>query len=374
MKVYLDNAATTPVDPAVLDAMTPYLTNQFGNPSSTHSHGREAREVVEKSRKLIAGLLNCSPSEIFFTSGGTEADNTIIRGGVEKYNVKTIITTKIEHHAVLHTVQHLKDQGKVQAIYLDVDPKGRIDLSQLEKALRENPGSLLTLMQANNEIGTLHPIDKIGELCQEFGSYFHSDTVQAVAHYRHDLEKLKILGLNASAHKFHGPKGIGFMYLSKDSRVEPFIIGGGQERDMRGGTENVAGIAGLAKAMDIAYEHMDEHSSYIQGLKDRMIQQLKSKIEGVEFVGDLDNSLYTVLNVSLPSSDTGDMLLFNLDLRGISASGGSACAAGASTGSHVLTELGTDPKRGAVRFSFSKYNNSEEIDFAAEQLADIYNN
>jgi len=253
-----------------------------------------------------------------------------------------------------------------------VDELGRIDSSQLESLLKEHPKSMVTLMHANNEIGTLHPLEKIGQMCKEYEAFFHSDTVQAIGHYKHDLKTLAIQGMNASAHKFHGPKGVGFMYLSKDSRIAPLIIGGGQERDMRGGTENVAGIAGLAKAMEMAYENMEEHHAYIQSLKDRMVEKIKSSIEGVKFNGDLSNSLYTVLNVSLPPANASEMLLFDLDLRGISASGGSACAAGANTGSHVLTALGVDPDRGAVRFSFSKNNTPEEIDFAATQLSEIY--
>jgi cysteine desulfurase len=299
MTIYLDNAATTPLDPQVFEAMTPYLIENFGNPSSTHAHGREARGAIEMSRKLIAELMNCSPTEIYFTSGGTEADNTIIRGSVETFHLKTVITSPIEHHAVLHTVEYLGKIGQVEVILLEVDAKGRIDLLQLEKHLKEHPKSLVTLMHANNEIGTLHPLDHISELCNTYGAFFHSDTVQAVAHYRHDLKKLNLQGLNASAHKFHGPKGVGFMYLRNDKRVTPFMIGGGQEREIRGGTENVAGIVGLAKAMELAYKNMDADRSYIQGLKDLMIDKLKSSIQDVSFNGDLSNSLYTVLNVSL---------------------------------------------------------------------------
>ena len=372
MRVYLDNAATTPVDPLVFEAMTPFLTQHFGNPSSTHAHGREARVVVEKSRKLIAELLNCSPAEIYFTSGGTEADNAIIRGGIESFDLNTIITSPIEHHAVLHTVEEIEKEKGVKVIFLEVDSMGRIELDQLEAALKENSKSLVTLMHANNEVGTLHPLEQIGELCKEHKAFFHSDTVQAVGHYRHNLKELPIQGLNASAHKFHGPKGTGFMFIRKESRINPLIIGGGQERDMRGGTENVAGIVGLTKAMEIAYDHMEEHSTYIQNLKDYMTQKIRSAIENVAFNGDLSNSLYTVLNVSLPPSDSNDMLLFDLDLRGISASGGSACAAGANTGSHVLTAMGVDPTRGAVRFSFSKNNTEKEVEFAVAQLSDIY--
>lgn len=373
MRVYLDNAATTQLDPQIFEAMVPYLRNHYGNPSSLHSHGREARGAIEKSRKLIADLLQCSPAEIIFTSGGTEADNCIIKGAVHSFDLDTAITTRIEHHAVGHTIELLEAQGKIQVKYLDVDDKGHIDLSQLEEMIDKHPNSIVSLMQANNEIGTLHPVDSIAEICNDRGVFFHSDTVQAMGHYRHDLSGEGIHALTGSAHKFHGPKGVGFMYLcKKNAKIDPFVHGGGQERAMRAGTENVAGIVALAKGLELCYEHMDEHARYIQGLKDKMIANISSSIDDVSFNGDLDNSLYTVLNVCLPPGETGSMLLFDLDLRGISASGGSACTAGASTGSHVLAGIGSNPERGGVRFSFCKFNTEEEIDYASQQLSEIY--
>lgn len=374
MSIYLDNAATTPLDPEVFEAMKPFMLQDFGNPSSTHAHGRKIKAAIESSRKKIAELLNCTPGEIIFTSGGTEADNAIITSAVKTYSIKTIITSPIEHHAVLHTVEQLSKDGVVQPHYLDVDSKGHIDVDQLQDLLRKYQNSLVTLMQANNEIGNLSDIGYIGELCERHQAYFHSDTVQTVGHFRHDLKKIKVHGMAASAHKFHGPKGVGFMFIRKDRKITPFLHGGSQERNMRGGTENVYGIIGLAKALEIAYRDMDEHTRYIKGLKARMIAKLKESIPGVSFHGDsedLEKSLYTVLNVSLPESEDNDMILFNLDLQGISASGGSACSSGATLGSHVLASINPDSKRGAIRFSFSKYNTPEEVDFAVDKLKEL---
>ena len=374
MRVYLDNAATTPLDPEVFEAMKPFMMEDFGNPSSTHAHGRKVRAAIESSRKKVAELLNCTPGEIIFTSGGTEADNAILRSAVATYDIRNIISTPIEHHAVTHTVEHLGKKG-IKLHMVKLDSKGHVDLDDLAKLLKSNSGSVVSLMHANNEIGNLLDIKRVGELCTEYNAFFHSDTVQTVGHYKHDMKVLQVCGMTAAAHKFHGPKGIGFMYIRKDKKIHSFIHGGAQERNMRGGTENVYGIIGLAKALEIAYRDMDEHIPYIKGLKARMISKLKEQIPGVTFNGDsenLDRSLYTVLNVSLPESDESDMLLFNLDLQGISASGGSACSSGATTGSHVLGALYPNSKRGAVRFSFSKYNTPEEIDFAVSKLAELF--
>ncbi|MDA0193741.1 MAG: cysteine desulfurase family protein [Bacteroidetes bacterium] len=374
MRVYLDNAATTPLDPEVFEAMKPYLINHFGNPSSIHHHGREAKAAVEKSRRSIAEYLNAAPSEIFFTSGGTEADNTALRSSIETKNIKHVITSRIEHHAVLHTLEMLEKLGITSLHFVNLNKLGHIDLSHLEELLKEHPQSLVSLMHANNEIGNLNDIEKIGAICSEYDTTFHSDTVQAVGHYKHDLQVLKLHCMVGAAHKFHGPKGIGFLYLNSNHRINPLIQGGSQERNMRGGTENVAGIVGLAKAFQLAYQNMEQHQSYIQSLKARMIQKLKERIDGVQFNGDsanLESSLYTVLNISLPPSEENEMLLFSLDINGVSASGGSACASGSNIGSHVLSALNTDPLRGAVRFSFSKFNKPEEIDFAVEKLSEV---
>ncbi len=375
MQVYLDNAATTPLDPEVFEAMKPFMLEDFGNPSSTHSHGRKVRAAIESARKKVAELLNCAPGEIIFTSGGTEADNAILTCATETYNIEHLISSPIEHHAVIHTLEHLAKPGKIQLHYVELDEKGHVNLEHLEHLLKQYPNALVSLMHANNEIGNLLDIQAVGEMCREYKAFFHSDTVQTVGHYRHDLKNLFVCGMTAGAHKFHGPKGVGFMYVRKDHKIHPFIHGGAQERNMRGGTENVYGIVGLAKALEIAYRDMDEHQRYITSLKQYMIQRLQDCIPDVRFNGDsanLKRSLYTVLNVSLPETEDSSLLLFNLDLRGVSASGGSACSSGATTGSHVLSHLYPESKRASVRFSFSKYNTVQEIDHAIHVLAELH--
>jgi cysteine desulfurase len=374
MSVCLDNAATTPLDPEVFEAMRPFLIDDFGNPSSTHSHGRKVRAAIESARKKVASLLNCTPGEIIFTSGGTEADNTLICSGIRTYDLKHIISSPIEHHAVTHTIDQMVKSAGVTCHHVELDKDGHVNIDHLQSLLETYPKSLVSLMHANNEVGNLLDIGRVADLCDAHGAFFHSDTVQTIGHYRHNLKELKVCGIAGAAHKFHGPKGIGFMYLRKGRKIDPILHGGAQERNMRGGTENVYGIVGLAKALEIAYRDMDEHERHIRQLKARMIDRLRSEVPGVSFHGDsanLDRSLYTVLNVSLPESDENDMLLFNLDLQGISVSGGSACSSGASTGSHVLGALYPGSKRGAVRFSFSKYNTIQDIDFAVDKLAEI---
>ncbi len=372
-RIYLDNAATTPIDASVLEIITDAMGKYYGNPSSIHAHGREVRTLIEKARKTVAGLLNTSPSEIFFTSGGTEADNTAIKCGIADHQIKHAITSKIEHHAVGHTLSNLEKQGAIKLSYVNIDDKGNIDYSHLEDLLKNNDRSFVSLMHANNEIGTLTDIELVGNLCESYNAIFHSDTVQTIGHYKHDLAQLKAHFLVCAAHKLHGPKGIGFLHVNHQIKINPMIYGGSQERNMRGGTENFYGIIGLAKALEIAYTEMDNHQNYIQGLKDYMIAQLK-EIDGVEFNGEVaaEKSLYTVLNVSFPAMDMADMLLFNLDINGISASGGSACSSGSNIGSHVLTAIGASPNRPAVRFSFSKYNTKEEIDFTVNKLKEQF--
>ncbi len=376
MKVYFDNAATTAMDPAVFEEMKPYMLDHYGNPSSIHSHGRQARTAIERSRKKVADYLNAAPSEIFFTSGGTEADNMAIRCTVKAKGIKHIISTKIEHHAVLHTVDAMKQTG-IKVSYLELDDDGLINYDHLEMLLKDHSNSMVTLMHANNEIGNLCDLEKIGDLCEAYGAIYHSDTVQSMTHYVHDMEQLKLDFAVGSAHKFHGPKGVGFLYINHKNKIPPFIQGGSQERNMRGGTENVYGIVGLAIAMEIACEDMDSHRKHIENLKIRMIEKLKASIQEISFNGvsdDLNRSLYTVLNVCLPPSEDNDMLLFNMDINGVSVSGGSACTSGSNIGSHVLTELNRDQTRGAIRFSFSKYNTKEEVDYAAGKLAELYQN
>ncbi|GHA67485.1 cysteine desulfurase family protein [Pontibacter akesuensis] len=375
MRVYLDNAATTPLDKEVLDAMTPFMLEHFGNPSSIHSHGREVRAAIEKARKTVAGLLNTSPAEVFFTSGGTEADNAALVCTCRSLNIKHAVTSKMEHHAVLHTMELLEKQEGVHVTYLRHDGQGVLDLEHLEEVLANQPQTLVSIMHANNEIGNLNDVEAIGAICRKYNAVFHSDTVQTMGHYKHDLQQLNANFIVGSAHKFHGPKGVGFLYCDAGTKIQPLIQGGAQERNMRGGTENVYGIIGLAKALEIAYRDMEDHTRHIQNLKDRMIHQLREQMEDVSFNGLSefgDKSLYTVLNVNLPASDINEMLLFSLDISKISASGGSACSSGANTGSHVLRALGCDPSRGSVRFSFSKYNTAEEIDYAAATLAKMY--
>lgn len=375
MKAYLDNAATTPLDPEVLEAMLPVLKDVYGNPSSIHANGRQARSLVERARRTVAELLGASPAEIFFTSGGTESNNTVLTGSIETYGIRHVITSHLEHHAVLHTLSHLEKAGKIRLSYADTDESGRIDMDSLEKLLGSGGKALVSLMHANNEIGNLYDINAIGELCRAFEAVYHSDTVQTMGHFRHDVKELKADFIVGAAHKFHGPKGVGFFYQKAGTRIQPFIHGGAQERNMRGGTENVYGIVGLAKALEIAYREMEAHRRHILALKVRMKEALLKEIEGVRFnglSGDPDESLYTVLNVSLPATEISDMLLFNLDIEGISASGGSACASGTDIGSHVLQAIRADPERPSIRFSFSKFNTAGEIDYAAGVLAGLF--
>ncbi len=374
--VYLDNAATTPMDDRVIEAMLPFMRGHFGNPSSVHSHGREVRTAIEKARKKVAELLQASPSEIFFTSGGTEADNTALVCGIESHGISHAITSPLEHHAVLHTLEMLAKKGQVNLSLLEVNGKGEIDLTQLEELLKKNPKSLVSLMQGNNEIGNLNDLERIGQMTQAHGAFFHSDTVQTMGHYTHDLSTLPVDALVAGAHKFHGPKGVGFLYVRKDKKIHPFIHGGAQERNMRGGTENVIGIIGLAKALEISLEELAAHRSHIEKLKGYFIEKLSQEIPGIAFNGcsaDLQKSLYTVLSVSLPPSESNrGMLLFHLDLEGISASGGSACSSGASVGSHVMRALQHPADRDVVRFSFSRFTTREEIDYTLEKLKALY--
>ncbi|SDA80520.1 cysteine desulfurase [Algoriphagus alkaliphilus] len=376
MKVYFDNAATTAMDDRVIEAMLPFMKSHFGNPSSVHSHGREVRSAIEKSRKKVAELLNASPSEIFFTSGGTEADNTALVCGIESHGITHAITSPIEHHAVLHTLEVLAKKGAVRLHLLEVNEKGEINLDHLKSLLKENPKSLVSLMHANNEIGNLNDLDRIGTLAKEYDAFFHSDTVQTIGHFIHDLKNLHVDSLVAGGHKFHGPKGSGFLFVRKGKKIHPLIHGGAQERNMRGGTENVIGIIGIAKALELAYEDMAGHRTHIEKIKTHFIKKLTDDIPGVSFNGlseDLEKSLYTVLNVSLPPSDSNrGMLLFNLDLEGISASGGSACSSGATVGSHVLRALDHNPERDSVRFSFSRFNTIEEVDYTVGKLKELY--
>jgi cysteine desulfurase len=373
MSIYLDNAATTQIDSAVIAAVCKVMEETYGNPSSVHGFGRKARAEIEKARRTVSSFLKVSPAEIFFTSGGTEADNMAILCSVRDLGVKHIITSKIEHHAVLHSVDVAEATGDVKVSYVKLTDNGHIDLEHLEELLQSEEKTLVSLMHANNEIGNLIDLKKVSALCRANGAYFHSDTVQTMCHYEFNLSELDIDFVTASAHKFHGPKGIGFLYINSNVRIKPMIHGGSQERNMRGGTENIYGIVGLAKAMEVAYRELDEHHQHVQELKTYMIGKLKAAIPDVRFNGDAEgNSLYTVLNVCFPDTPISEMLLFNLDIMGISASGGSACSSGSNVGSHVLAELVRDMKRPAIRFSFSKYNTKDEINHTVEQLTQLF--
>ena len=375
MRIYFDNAATTPLDPQVFEVMAPMLRDHFGNPSSTHEHGRKVKVQIELARKKVAQLLRCNTGEIVFTSGGTEADNMAIRNSVEDLGITHCITTKIEHHAVLHTLEELAEKGKIKLSFVKMNGQGEVDLKDLEELLQNNARSFVSLMHANNEVGTMIDLVAIGNLVRKYDGIFHSDTVQTMGHFEHDLSVLPVDFITAAAHKFNGPKGTGFLYINKRLKLHPFITGGGQERSMRGGTENVYGMVGLAKALELAYSIMPEKRKKIEAVKQHFIQRLTQEIPGISFngtSGDLQKSLYTVLNVNFPKVARPDMLLFQLDLNGISCSGGSACSSGATKGSHVLAEMDRDMDAPAVRFSFGKHNTLEEVDYTIEVLKKIF--
>lgn len=374
MNVYFDNAATTPMDKTVLEKMLPYLENGFGNPSSIHKKGREIKSVIEKCRSKIASLLSCEPGEIFFTSGGTEADNMFILNTAIEKKLDTIITSKLEHHAVLHCCEYLERSYKKNIKFVDSDDKGVIDLDHLESLMKSSPNSLVTIMHGNNEIGNLNDIKKISRICEQYETIFHSDTVQTVGHYNLNLNDLNIHGIVGSAHKFHGPKGVGFLYLNNKHKISPFIHGGAQERNMRGGTENVYGIVGLAEALELSITNMADHSKKVSNLKKYMIEKLTHAVDGIKFNGqssDLNNSLYTVLNVSIPNMNDQQMFLFNLDINNIAASAGSACTSGSEVGSHVLAQIKKNKGHVSVRFSFSKMNSKEEVDYTVDKVCEI---
>jgi len=376
MRVYFDNASTTPIAIEVIDLMTEMMKSDYANPSSVHHGGRKSKTIIENARKIVASFLNTSPGNIFFTSGGTEADNMAIRCGILDNNISHAITSSISHHAVLHPLENLKKDGLINLSYVQFDSNGCINLNDLEDILQKKPKTFVSIMHANNEIGTIQPIKEIGDLCKKYDAVFHSDTVQTIAHYPFDMKSLNIDFITASAHKFHGPKGIGFIYINENITIKPLLYGGTQERNMRAGTENIHAIAGLAKAMELSYATMDEDMLYVKGLKKYMIDQLTKHIDGVMFYAnctDLDNNLFKVLSVSFPETPISEMLFFNLDIMGISCSGGSACASGTTKGSHVLTSILPDSKRPGVRFSFSRYNTIKEIDYTIQKLKEIFN-
>ena len=373
MNVYLDNAATTPMDPEVLEAMLPYMKENFGNPSSTHAYGRKTKTAIEKSRKIIAGYLNCQPAELYFTSGGTEADNMALKCAVRDLGVKRVITAATEHKAVIESAELLRKQFGIEVEYLQLDEMGRPMASDLEERLKNEMPTIVSLMHANNEIGTKIDLYTIGNICRKYGALFHSDTVQTMGHYTFDLSDIPVDFITCAGHKFHGPKGVGFLYVRKELRVKSMIQGGGQERQLRGGTENLYGIVGLGRAFELAYADLDNHITHVQGLKDHMKDELVKNFPEIGFNGDTstEGSLYTVLNVCLPETENNKMFLFSLDLKGIAVSGGSACNSGASGGSHVLTAIGSSTSCTSVRFSFSRFTTKAEVDYTLSVVIDL---
>ncbi|WP_203258241.1 cysteine desulfurase family protein [Hyunsoonleella ulvae] len=373
-QVYFDNAATTQMREEVVSAMTDVLKNVYGNPSSSYGLGRSSKSLIENSRKTIAKLLNVSASEIIFTSGGTEADNLALRCAVRDLGVTHIITSKIEHHAVLHTIEALQKEFNIDVTFLHLDKYGTIDYEQLEMLLKTNTNVLVSLMYVNNEIGNVLDLKRVADLCETNNALFHTDAVQAIGHYNIDLKAIKIDFLAASAHKFHGPKGVGFIYINKHNIVKPLIFGGEQERGLRAGTESVHNIVGLEKAMVMAYEKLESEMTYIKSLKSYFISRIKADIPDVVFNGlsnDMDRSTYTLANVRLPiPKQKSAMFLFQLDLKGIACSRGSACQSGSNQKSHVLTEIlsAEDLEKPSLRFSFSIYNTKEEVDYVVSVL------
>jgi len=372
-RIYFDNAATTALEPEVLEAMMPFFTEKFGNPSSIYSYGRETRMAVETARKKVAQLLNANPAEVFFTSGGTESSNTVIMSAVRDLGCKHIITSPIEHHAVGHAIEFISNLGMAKVHYVKLLPDGHIDVKDLENLLSSiKEKTLVTLMHANNEIGNMLDLKEVGALCHKYGALFHSDTVQTVGHFPFDLRNTPIHFITGAAHKFHGPKGIGLLYINENVQIKPLLHGGAQERNMRAGTENIYGMVGLAHALELATKNHETDRAYIESIKRYMYDALVKNIPGVSFNGDtFGKSLYTVLSVNFPKTERSEMILFNLDINNVCASGGSACSSGADAGSHVIRAINNDPSRITVRFSFSKKNTKEEVDVVLKLIRDL---
>ncbi|MEO6839102.1 MAG: cysteine desulfurase family protein [Ginsengibacter sp.] len=372
-RIYFDNAATTSLEPEVLKAMMPFFTEKFGNPSSIYSYGRETRMAIETCRKSVAKILNAHPAEIFFTSGGTESTNTAINAAIFDLGCKHIISSPIEHHATLHSVEHLAKDHGIKLSYVKILSNGHIDYDDLERLLKESKEKcLVSLMHANNEIGNITDIERVGNLCNKYNAIYNADTVQTVGHFPIDLRKLPVHFINAAGHKFHGPKGVGILYINENIKIHPFVNGGSQERGMRAGTENIYGIVGFAKALEIAIENLETDSRHIKKVRDYMKESLLKNIPGVYFNGDPDGaSLYTVLSVAFPKTQKSDMLLFNMDIHDICASGGSACTSGVEAGSHVISAIAPGSDQQTVRFSFSKYNTKKEVDEVLGKLREM---
>jgi cysteine desulfurase len=373
-RVYFDNAATTPISEEVINAMLPVLRGQYGNPSSIHAEGRSVRAAVEAARKTVAQCIGAGTGEIFFTSGGTESNNMAIKCAVRDLGVQRIISSPTEHHCGTHAIETVEKVNGVEVVWLPVDALGRPDYKALEVALQNSNGkkTLVSLMHANNEIGTMIDLGLVSGLCKQYGALFHSDTVQTVGHFPVNVQETQVNFLSGAAHKFHGPKGVGFIYINPETPIKPFIDGGAQERNMRGGTENVYGIVGLAKALELATNEMEARVAQISEIRNYLKSRLEETFEGVQFNGDYNGqSLYTVLNVSFPPNPKNELLLLSMDIAGISCSGGSACSSGSEKGSHVLEAIHADPARKSIRFSFSHYNTREEVDFVVEKLKGI---
>ncbi len=375
MNVYLDNAATTSVAPEVIQAMVPVLTEMFGNPSSSHAVGRRSRVIIEQSRRSVAAHMHCHPSSIYFTSGGTEADNLALRSAVRDLGCTRIITSEAEHSAVIKTAKSLERSAGVQLDLVRHESDGQVDLVHLGELLALPGKAIVSLMHANNEVAIVQDLDRIGKICREAGALFHSDTVQTMCHYAFDLSTLPVDFITCSAHKFHGPKGIGFLYIRQGLQLGGQIEGGSQERAVRGGTESTHNIVGLTRAMRLAYDDLDAHVLHVRSLKKRMVDGLNAHFPDVRFNGNSDqpDRLYTVLNVSFPPHPKSGMALFLLDLEGVACSGGSACSSGATLGSHVLRALNYhDSDRASLRFSFGRYNTKEEVDYALEAIKRVF--
>jgi cysteine desulfurase len=372
-RIYFDNAATTSLDPIVLEAMMPYLTDKFGNPSSIYSYGRESRMAVEQARKSVAKILGAKPSEIFFTSGGTESSNTVLNACIHDLGCKHIISSPIEHHATLHTVEYLAKSAGVKLSYVTILPNGHIDINHLQQLLESIVDkTIVSIMHANNEIGNMIDLFKVGEICKKHNAYFHSDTVQTVGHFPFNLKETPVDFITGAGHKFHGPKGVGILYIDENIKINPLVHGGAQERNMRAGTENLYGIVGFAKALELATENYEKDSAHVNALKKYMHDQLIAEIPGVSFNGDsFGDSLYTLLSVNFPKNEKSEMMLFNLDIHHICASGGSACSSGAQQGSHVINALNKGNDIATIRFSFSKNNTKHEIDKVIETLKEL---
>ncbi len=371
-RIYFDNASTTPLLPEVIEVMHSVMREDFGNPSSIHSYGRRARKIIEDARKSIAGLFNASIGEIFFTSCATEANNTILKNAVRHLGVKRIISSPTEHHCVLHTLDYIQENDDATVDFVHVDREGNVDLDQLEKLLEDGPKTMVSLMMANNEIGTMIDIGQVSALAKGHGALFHTDAVQAIGKYPLDVSKHDIDYFSASAHKFHGPKGVGFFYMNQDHVLPPFIHGGGQERNMRAGTENIIGIAGMSKALEIAYMEMESRKNHISRLREKFKKGLIAINPEIRFNGNqIDNYLHHVLSVSFPPSEKVELLMFNLDIHGICASSGSACTSGIEQTSHVLEAIGVPMDYVSIRFSFSPLNTLEEVEKVLRRISEI---